>query len=801
MAAALVNQGVKEVRWLERLLQTQDHGPPTNPRIETTAAHHAPPCIKERSKSWTRRGDRDRGFRKRTRSPAQDPLHPDVAIKRRRLCKSPGWCFYLPSPEETEEVAEIDPESKGHKQSGQVNSEADHDRNALRTQNETKTFCIQAWRFKIPTAEDLDGDKEASCPGGEIFETEIALSGLSDFVVPGFRSRNGAKPRSFSDVDDRKVAPAGSFPVLSMARITNDQVVEFSLEEVQATRVRRSRMLIGRLFSDERLSTAELRDAVNRPWQGQGRIIVRNLAHDLFEFTLPSETSKAWVLQRTPWIVADRILHVQAWIPSVSHRTFEDLAVVPFRVQLWDVQEDCCTHQFGRKIVSSMIGRVLETGVFASSDMTQKFVKVKTLVDFSKPLRSQIMATNAETGRFWIRFKYEFLPTFCFRCGRVGHARQTCQFDPPTRKERFGPHMTTKEMGVKIFEGEETHHQGPRLHKSVWVNTENRGPQGPRTGSGLGARKIGPSRSQARGPEDAAAKSQGEGQARYPSHASPAQPQGRSPKVFSVAKGPKLALGRRGKSKPGPGPSPMEMDGADKMRWDCEGAAEEKADQPRKKRGPIRRQRDKTPNKGKAPIQKTEGKVRIRRLILEEESEEEFFLSEIPDSLHSIGPENSGKSYRAGPRDCEVLDVLPLQQIPPAQAGDANGEQGVGVNGAGMTEGSRMLSPREVIRRRKGKDRVEDVSEVEPVGLGSAGDASTGTTSEEEGPHQYSNSGLLLAKLKYASILQQASVANFEYLFTSVHTERGLLRAQTKVDENVPVSMARIMLYSCLSVP
>ncbi|CAL1413582.1 unnamed protein product [Linum trigynum] len=437
-----------------------------------------------------------------------------------------------------------------------------------------------------------------------------------------------------------------------MARITNDQVVEFSLEEVQATRVHKSRMLIGRLFSDDRLSTAELRDAVNRPWQGQDRIMVRELPHGLFEFTLPSEAAKSWVLQRTPWTIADRILHLKPWIPAVSQRTFEELAIVPFRVQLWEIQEGCCTPQFGRKIITSMIGRILEAAVFTSADNTRNFVKVKTLVDFSKPLRSQIMATNDETGGFWIRLTYEFLPCFCFKCGRVGHARQTCCFDPPTRKERFGPHMSTKEMGRKVFDGDETRVQAARIPRSVWVNTELHRPQSPgadrdlgpqnpvtnrppkKTGTdaALGQKRAGQVRQQARGPEDGSESPLWMGSSTNPFITTEDRPLRSSPKKFPVAKGPRLALGnltRRGKPKKKQR-SPMDIDGpvkpllrAGQPKGVRAGTGADPGGKTKAGRGPAPCE----PASSPAPRQpvdpkpkKAEGKSRPRRLILEEES-------------------------------------------------------------------------------------------------------------------------------------------------------------------------------------
>ncbi|CAL1406517.1 unnamed protein product [Linum trigynum] len=127
-------------------------------------------------------------------------------------------------------------------------------------------------------------------------------------------------------------------------------------------------------------------------------------------------------------------------------------------------------------MVEAAIGQVLESGVFACKESGERFIKVRTIIDFANPLRSQLMATSDDTGCFWVNLKYEYLPSFCYHCGRVGHARRDCTFAPPNRKERFGPHMSMKKFGRKIYkeEDESMRNRGPR--QTVWVNRQINGP-------------------------------------------------------------------------------------------------------------------------------------------------------------------------------------------------------------------------------------------------------------------------------------------------------------------------------------
>ncbi|CAL1403133.1 unnamed protein product [Linum trigynum] len=276
-----------------------------------------------------------------------------------------------------------------------------------------------------------------------------------------------------------------SLQVTTMAHFSNDQVVQFSMEEVQSTRYRAAHSLLGRVFTENRISTTELRESVIAPWLIQGRIRVVQAKHGLIEFMLPNEEARNWILKRSPWAINDRIIHLRAWTPIITKQIYDDLAIAPFRIQLWDVREDCCTQQFGRKMVQTTIGKVLESGVFTCQDSGSWFVKVKALIDFSRPLRSQILASNDDTGRFCVSLKYEHLPSFCFHCGRVGHSSRSCTFDPPARMENYGPHMITKKLGTRIYDADDQVQPFARGGKSVWVNRDYR-QQGPeKLGAGM----------------------------------------------------------------------------------------------------------------------------------------------------------------------------------------------------------------------------------------------------------------------------------------------------------------------------
>ncbi|CAL1401725.1 unnamed protein product [Linum trigynum] len=232
---------------------------------------------------------------------------------------------------------------------------------------------------------------------------------------------------------------------------------------------------MGRLFTTDQFTMVELRDALRLAWQIKGLLKVSKAKFDLFEITMPNEEAKKWALNRNPWVIKDKLFALRSWTPSITKDIFDEMTVAPFRVQLWGVNEVCFTKSFGLKFVASAIGQVLESGVYACKESGELFIKVQTIINFAKPLRSQLMEVSEEVDSFWVSLKYELLPSFCYHCGRVGHPRQDCTFDPPLGKERFGPHMTTKKFGRQIFEEDDEAPTFRGTRNSVWVNRQSRG--------------------------------------------------------------------------------------------------------------------------------------------------------------------------------------------------------------------------------------------------------------------------------------------------------------------------------------
>ena len=111
------------------------------------------------------------------------------------------------------------------------------------------------------------------------------------------------------------------------------------------------------------------------------------------------------------------------------------------------------TEDIGRDI-GSKIGRVLVVDKRAIQTDQAKFLRIRVEVQINKPLCRGGYVKNDESGRFWVDFRYERLPTLCYRCGILGHDEKHCQGSSLEQLSRRQYGEWLKASGVLKFGGE-----------------------------------------------------------------------------------------------------------------------------------------------------------------------------------------------------------------------------------------------------------------------------------------------------------------------------------------------------------
>nr|XP_009775979.1 PREDICTED: uncharacterized protein LOC104225814 [Nicotiana sylvestris] len=196
--------------------------------------------------------------------------------------------------------------------------------------------------------------------------------------------------------------------------------------------IEKTQCLIGNIFSDIVFDTRYVECMVQRIWYCEVR--VTRIRGNMFEFYFKKGDDCYRVLRAAPWTVQGGCLLILS--PLFSGNIPWELH---FLVQVHGLPTHYFTHQNAFKI-GRYLGKYLyvDKGVWSS-----KFLRIRVRFDITNPLVSGFWLNSS-----WIRFKYEGLGQFCYKCGRIGHYESTCKFPPPPGNERFGPWLRVESLSL-----------------------------------------------------------------------------------------------------------------------------------------------------------------------------------------------------------------------------------------------------------------------------------------------------------------------------------------------------------------
>ncbi|KAF5471373.1 hypothetical protein F2P56_008182 [Juglans regia] len=141
----------------------------------------------------------------------------------------------------------------------------------------------------------------------------------------------------------------------------------------------------------------------------------------LIEFNKEEDLQK--VIKGRPWSFDRWLLCLQVFEGnmSINEVVFNK---EEFWVHAYNIPLSSMTYEVGTQI-GGCIGRVLTVQVDERGIGWGKFLRIRVEVNISEALQRGVFLSYAGK-KTWIPFKYERLPTFCFKCGVIKHAKSGC---------------------------------------------------------------------------------------------------------------------------------------------------------------------------------------------------------------------------------------------------------------------------------------------------------------------------------------------------------------------------------------
>ncbi|KAK6149692.1 hypothetical protein DH2020_017217 [Rehmannia glutinosa] len=182
--------------------------------------------------------------------------------------------------------------------------------------------------------------------------------------------------------------------------------------------------LVGRFLSDRQVNFTAMRNTMASVWRPVKGVFIKELGPNLFLFQFFHELDLSRVLSNGPWTFDNLLLIIKRLFIGEQPSKAE-----LFHVELWTqvyyLPFGFMTEKIGKSI-GNFIGTYVDADQHSFSGVWQNYMRIRVAFDVRTPLKRRMKLKKSDGGWFWINFKYERLPTFCFYCGFLGHSDKFC---------------------------------------------------------------------------------------------------------------------------------------------------------------------------------------------------------------------------------------------------------------------------------------------------------------------------------------------------------------------------------------
>lgn len=200
--------------------------------------------------------------------------------------------------------------------------------------------------------------------------------------------------------------------------------VLFDESEVLKDEVDARWCLVGRLLSDRPVDFDALRNVMASLWRPGKGMFVKELDVNKYLFQFFHEVDIQRVMEGSPWTFNKVPLIIDRLKQGENPR-----AVTLNKMEIWVQVYDLKVGFMSEKVlivIGNYIGEFVTSCSKNFTGIWRDYLRVRVQIDIDKPLKRRMKIQRTKDEGYWVNFKYERVPTFCFICGVIGHSERFC---------------------------------------------------------------------------------------------------------------------------------------------------------------------------------------------------------------------------------------------------------------------------------------------------------------------------------------------------------------------------------------
>ncbi|KAF7808425.1 reverse transcriptase [Senna tora] len=224
---------------------------------------------------------------------------------------------------------------------------------------------------------------------------------------------------SSSGTSHGSTAPEYTFPRRAPIFNMNQHYAHFK-------RAQWSKRAIVALVDWREIPDFRLQHIINSQWKLQGFVTVKAQVRNFYILDFQNEEDWSFMLLNGPWMVKNSLLVIQKWQPELAA---ENLRID--KVAIWLRFSGIPLELISNYTAISLgqyAGEVIELDPQNDNGNRLEFVRVKVLLDPSKPLLMGLFYPLSNGNKIWVSAMPERTFRLCEQCGRIGHLSKDCNW-------------------------------------------------------------------------------------------------------------------------------------------------------------------------------------------------------------------------------------------------------------------------------------------------------------------------------------------------------------------------------------